>query len=429
MKRLIITFSIVLLWACKKSEKYINEYDGNIPIVFVHGLMASGDTYEKQVKRFTSNGYSLDELYAYDYNSMDVLNDPKNDLNKLIDEVLKKTKAPKVNLVGHSLGSSIVYEFCTNPLRAAKVEHLVTLAGFIQDRPGGPSGEIPTLNIFSMHDKVVTGGGNIRGAENLKLEHKDHYEVATCVETFDAMYSFFNNKQVAKSVEVLPEDNIVLSGVAASFGENIYRAGTIVEIYEINSQTGFRLQEKPVATFQTNKKGEWGEFQAKPATYYEFVVYNTNSSRARKVHYYREPFVRSDKLVYLRTFPTEGLVSNLISAIPSDDGQSVVIFFGASQSVLAGRDQLTVDDYNYATNKYAGIGNTTIALFLFDDNKNRQSDFTSLPLLELIPFLNGADQYFQTETPATIMFEFNGRKLPVYNWKSKSEGVSVAVFE
>ena len=431
MKKILFIVSMVtfLFTGCKKEKSNIENYTGNIPIVFVHGLMASGDTYEKQVKRFTSNGYSIDELYAYDYNSLDVLNDPKDGLNKLIDEVLKKTQAPKVNLVGHSLGSTIVYEYTSSKNRASKIENLVTLAGFMQKGPGGRDGEIPTLNIFSAHDKVVVAGGNIPKADNLKLKNKDHYEVATCEETFEAMYRLFNQGKAPSTLEVLPDENIVLSGKAASFGENIARAGTIVEIYEVNSQTGFRLQESPVASFKTNAKGEWGEFKAKPSTHYEFVVYNTNSSKARKVHYYREPFNRSDKLIYLRTFPTEGLVATFISAIPSDDNQSVAVFFGASQSILAGRDQLIVNGYNYAINKFASIDKTTIALFLFDENQNSQSDYTTLPVLDLFPFLKGGDQYFQTETPATILFEFNGRKLPIYNWKSKSEGVSVAVFE
>lgn len=50
-------------------------------------------------------------------------------------------------------------------------------------------------------------------------------------------------------------------------------------------------------------------------------------------------------------------------------------------------------------------------------------------LLGLFPFLKGADAYFQTQTLETILVELNGRNIPVYNWKSKSEGVSVAVFE
>ena len=66
---------------------------------------------------------------------------------------------------------------------------------------------------------------------------------------------------------------------------------------------------------------------------------------------------------------------------------------------------------------------------MYDDNKNNRTDNSSIPSFALFPFLKGADVYFQTQTPETILFELNGRKIPVYNWKSKTEGVGVAVFE
>lgn len=148
------------------------------------------------------------------------------------------------------------------------------------------------------------------------------------------------------------------------------------------------------------------------------------------MHYYREPFLRSDKLVYLRSFPEEGsLASMFLASLPQDDKQSVVAFFGASQAIISGRDVLKVNGFNYATNTFATENNTTIALFLFDDNKNNRTDNSSVPSFALFPFLKGADAYFQTQTQETILFELNGRRIPVYNWKSKSEGVSVAVFE
>jgi len=427
MKKIIIISFIlcITITSCKK-----NNTEKKTPIVFVHGLLAAGDTYEKQAKRFASNGYSLDDLYAFDYNTLDVVTNPENALDNFINEVLAKTKSTKVNLVGHSRGAALVYDYCKTYEKAKKIEHLVMLAGFKQSNAAGPSGSLPALNIYSVDDKIVAFGGNIIRAKNIKLEKKDHYEVATCETSFEEMYKFFNNGKNPITLDVVPEDNIILSGKAASFGENIARAGTVVEIYEIDATTGFRINEKPDAVFTTDAQGNWASFSAKKSTYYEFVVYNPDVSGDRKVHYYREPFLRSDKFVYLRSFPSgESLAAIFLASLPKDDKQSVVAFFGASQSVLSGRDVLNINGYNYANATFATAANTTIALFLFDDNKNKQTDNTTVLSFALFPFLKGADAYFQTNTLSTILFELNGRKIPVCNWKSESEGVSVAVFE
>ncbi|MCB0511812.1 MAG: alpha/beta hydrolase [Chitinophagales bacterium] len=420
---ILIVVSIVII-ACKKENS-----TSKTPIVFVHGFLAAGDTYEKQVKRFASNGYSLDELYAFDYNTLDVINNPENSLDKFIDDVLAKTKARKINLVGHSRGAILVYDYCKKYEQSKKVENLVLLAGLKQGGAGGQSGNLPTLNIYSADDKIMTFGGDIRGVKNLRLFKKDHYEVATCEATFETIFQFLN-KIKPSTLDIVEEDKIILSGKAVSFGENIPQAGTIVEVFEVNTNTGYRINSKPNAIFTTDAAGHWGDFEAKKSTHYEFVVYNPSVPKNRKVHYYREPFLRSDQLVYLRSFPEDGsLASMFLASLPQDDDKSVVAFFGASQSVVSGRDVLKVNGYNYSNNIFATESNTTIALFMYDDNKNNRTDNSSIPSFALFPFLKGADVYFQTQTPETILFELNGRKIPVYNWKSKTEGVGVAVFE
>jgi len=40
------------------------------PIVFVHGFLGSGDTYASQFQRFQDVGYSNDQLFVYDWNSI-----------------------------------------------------------------------------------------------------------------------------------------------------------------------------------------------------------------------------------------------------------------------------------------------------------------------------------------------------------------------
>jgi triacylglycerol lipase len=104
-KFLFLGVLTLLLFSCKKEtsgELAIPTPvpSGKDPIIFVHGFLASGDTYEKQVKRFTSNGYSLADLYAFDWNSLGDRSVINRNLNTLVDSVLARTGKSKVHLVG-----------------------------------------------------------------------------------------------------------------------------------------------------------------------------------------------------------------------------------------------------------------------------------------------------------------------------------------
>ncbi len=396
---------------------------GKDPIIFVHGFLASGDTYEKQVKRFTSNGYSQADLYTFDWNSLGDRSIINRDLNKLVDTILSRTGKTKVHLVGHSAGTGVVQDYAR--VYANKVKSLTLLAGF----PPARQDSIPILNIYSSFDFIARGGRDVSGGINIKQTDKDHYEVATCKETFEAMYKFFNNNTTPTTLEYTEENDVILSGRAGFFGENIFKANTNIEVYEVDANTGFRKSSTANFQFKTNAQGYWGPFRANKNAYYEFVVYD-DIVGSRKVHYYREPFKHSDKLIYLRTFPTGLSIAGLfLAALPKDDGQSVTAFFGASQAAVADRDVLILDNNTLSTNTFCSKENTTIALFAYDDNKNKATNMTTIGAFNAIPFLKGADIYFPTTTRQTITMSFNGRVLKATNWKSNSEGVNVMVFE
>ncbi len=396
---------------------------GKDPIIFVHGFLASGDTYEKQLKRFTSNGYSPADLYAFDWNSLGDRSVITPNLNKLVDTVLARTGKTKVHLVGHSAGTGVVQDYAR--AFGSKVKSLTLLAGF----PPNQQDSIPILNIYSTFDFIASGGKDVTGGTNIKQTDKDHYEVATCKESFEAMFKFFNNGSIPSNLEYTEENDVILSGRSGFFGENIFKANTIVEVYQVSATTGFRIYSTPDFQFATNAQGFWGPFRADKNAYYEFVVYD-NISGSRKVHYYREPFKRSDKFVYLRTFPTGFSIAGIfLAALPKDDAQGVTAFFGASQAAVAGRDVLILDGNTLTTNTFCSKENTTIALFAYDDNNNKVTDMTTIGSFNLFPFLKGADIYFPTANKQTITMTFNGRTLHATNWKSNTEGVNVMAFE
>jgi predicted esterase len=427
-KYLFYCLFVFTIFSCTK-ENGTNEAaipepvpSGKTPIIFVHGFLASGDTYEKQSKRFASNGYTLADLYAFDWNSLGGTT-TQQDLDRLVNEVLAKTGKTQVDLVGHSAGTGIVQTYLN--AHKSKVKHLVLLAGF----PPTRQDSTPILNIYSTFDFIATGGRDVIGGTNVKQTDKDHYEVATSAASFEAMYKFFNDGQAPLNSEPTSESDIILSGKSGSFGENKFLANTVVDIYKVDATTGFRTGFYPDRTFKTNASGFWGPFRAAANTYYEFVVYD-NISGSRKVHYYREPFTRSDKMVYLRTFPTGVSIAGLfLAALPKDDNQSVTAFFGASQAAVANRDELIIDGNILTTNTFCSKENTTIALFTYDDNKNKVTNMTTIAAFNAFPFLKGADIYYPTTSKQTITMSFNGRTLHATNWKSNSEGVNVMAFE
>ncbi len=231
-KRLLPFFLLFSIFSCTKENTDNNQVivdpvpTAHTPVVFLHGFLASGDTYEKQVKRFTSNGYSLADLYAFDRNTLDFSADNVGNLNKFIDSVLAKTGKTQVDLVGHSAGTRVVQEY-TNRYRS-KIKHLVLLAGFPPDKQDST----PILNIYSSFDFIARGGKDVTGGTNLKQTDKDHYEVATSKETFEAMYKFFNDGASPSNLEYTEESNVILSGKSGSFGENNFLAKTNVPEYQ-----------------------------------------------------------------------------------------------------------------------------------------------------------------------------------------------------
>jgi len=398
--------------------------DSYNPIVMCHGFLASGDTYAKQAQRFAQNGQCNDRIFVYDWNSIGGGNSPDL-LDAFIDEVLAATGATQVELVGHSAGGGLGYNYLSDAGRAAKVAHYVHVGSGTQSGPAGPNGEVPTMNIWSPYDAVVSSA-DIPGAENVELQGKDHYEVATSAETFSAMYTFFRGSPPA-STTVVSDGRRFVEGRALTLGENQPLAGATINVYRVNGATGFRADANPVHVFTADAKGKWGGFQADAGAFYEFELIPTTG---RKIHYYREPFVSSDRFVYLRGLPPSGSAAGfLLASLPSNDDQAVVVSFTANQAVIAGRDDLRVNGFELSTPAFASESNSSIAFFMYDGNNNGQTDGTAVGLFGSFPFLAGVDVFFPTTQPESIELTFAGRSLKVRNWPSASEGITIAIFE
>jgi pimeloyl-ACP methyl ester carboxylesterase len=431
MERLIIlTAWIWLLQSCSISGDGLPDIDPDscpdqIPIVMVHGYLASGDTYSKQFQRFMANGVCREKLFAFDWNSLGTQNNTSR-LNTFINTILEETGAPHVYLAGHSAGGGLGYDLLRFSAPAQKVARYVHLASSPAVALPGPYRDIPTLNIYSDADPI-SSGGDIPGAVNVNLADKDHYQVATSLETFIEMYRFFFDEDPAVTDLHDPSDTRVIRGRALSFGENLPAPNARIEIYELDPATGFRISTAPQFSFRPGAQGFWGPVAIKSGTYYEFLIYDDIPGN-RPVHYYREPFLYDDPLVYLRTYPPPlSLGSIFLSGIPRSEEMSSVTFFGASQACVHGRDILRVNGNILSTPELTDAEQSIIAMFLYDGGDG-MSSYESDPAFEAFPFLSGVDAYFSTAGEQTIEMEFNTRRIRMRNWPSLSGGVSVAVF-
>ncbi len=397
----------------------------NLPVVMVHGFLASGDTWANHAMRFRENGYESTQLYAFDWNT---LSQSGNEalLDAFIDEVLAATGASQVDLIGHSAGGGLGYTYLNDSTRAAKVAHYVHVASSVQPGPAGTNGEIPTLNLWSEDDEIAAGG-DITGATNVKLVGADHYQVATNAESFASIFSFLNEGKTACVTSIVAEEPVQLSGRVVTLGENTPLLAASVEIYEVSAATGFRVSTSPETILTTDSKGYWGPFAAKSNTNYEFRVVSADPAD-RVVHYYREGAIRSNKFVYLRTFPPAGsTIALLLNGVPENTNQSAVVVFSSSQAVVNGRDSLSSGGVDLSSAQYASPAKTAIAYFLYDDGDSQTSG-SPVGFFGSFSFLNGVDIFFPASPETTIPVYFNGRTLNVKNWASE-EGVIVTVFD
>lgn len=393
------------------------------PIVFVHGFAGSGEQYERVARLFASNGYPPLWISTYDYNSTGSTGGAEP-LDKFIDSVRRETGFDKIDLIGHSRGTGVSKDYLSDPKRAAKVAHYANIAG----RAAGNEGGVPTIVIGSKGDKIAGPGTAKAGAQHAVLEKPDHVGAATSTESFEHVFSFFNGGHAPKTLDVRPQESIAVAGFAKFFPSNIPVSGAKLEIYEVATETGRRIHEIPDATLTVQNDGRWGPFRAKPGQHYEFCM--TAPGAARPVHYYREPFERTDLLVYLKTRdPKAPDTARLEKALHFSDDSSVMIVSQLNGAIVAGRDSLKVDGVEIATDKIAPESGTKVGFYLFDANQNKKTD-TVLPEGPLwrMPFITAADVYVPTAQPETISLEFNGRVIHAPNWKGASEGSIFVTF-
>jgi pimeloyl-ACP methyl ester carboxylesterase len=372
------------------------------PVIFVHGGSGSGAQFESQAMRFASNGYPHRYVRVLEYDSSaigDILPDVHLELDALIAELQAETGRAQVDLLGHSLGTFVSQSYLASPARAANVAHYVNIDGASAD---APPGGVPTLALWAGAAPPI---GTITGALNVTLDGQEHIECATSAEAFFEMYHFFRG-EAPGTTDVVPEPpgQVSISGQVNFFPSNEGIAGALLEIWEVDGATGARKGKGPVATRPIDESGDWGPIdEVKGGRHYELAVLREGEVT---LHYFYEPFVRSDHLIRLNV--ATGLAPFIDQ---SDDHVALTVarnreFCG---DLGGASDVLAVDGTNVinpVTASCASVGSGSAAVFLFDDGSDGVSDVTSIPFpFAFLAFLTGADLFIPTDPPGSVSVE------------------------
>lgn len=397
------------------------------PIVFAHGFMEEGDAFAAQSMRFASNGYCPQRIHAFDWNTLAYDFAAQTQLlDSFIDDVRTADNAEQVDLIGHSMGGGLGFDYLRDEARAAKVAHYAHVASF--DMGAVPHGA-STINLCSQADYIV-GVTTIEGAENIIFDDLDHLEMITSAASFTEMYRFFNDGEQPATSAITPDEDIELSGRAVVIGTNDPAPQHEIAIYQVDPATGERLADEPDALLLTDAGGYWSGFAAAPGTYYEFACTDPDGLFPT-LHYYREPFMRSCDKVYFRVFPAPDTLPGLLfRLLPFRDRYAMCAWLNLTQAVVVGRDRLYIDGIDLVSPDLAAPETNTIVVGFFDINFNGVSDLT-VPggLFATFPFIRIFDYLISTDERTPIVFEFNGDRLAVPNWKSRTEGLVFAVFD
>jgi pimeloyl-ACP methyl ester carboxylesterase len=398
------------------------------PVLFVHGIEGSGAQFESQEMRFMSNGYPEPWFDEVDYDSTRAVGD-KSEVDRQIDEAIdglkQRTGKAQVDVVAHSLGTTVMYDYLTNGATAAQrranVAHYINVDGQNQN-PG-----VPTLAVWAGRG---TPGRNMDGAENVTIPNQTHVQTCTSAQSFVQYYNFLTGKPPARDI-VQQRGPIQIAGKALIFPQNKGLLGATVQVWPVNNG-GRRTTTVPVASISIGDAdpggGAWGPVTVQAGRRYEFALVR---SGVPTLHVYYEPFVRSDYT--LRLLASDAIQTYV--GLRAGSGSAVNIRYKelwGDQS--AESDQLLINGLNICTPGLCPISKQVNAFFAFDRNRDGQTDLSSPdPVLGSLPFIQGADVFIPASSPpdGTTSFQLRSRgagpvrTLSTPNWESTSDGAII----
>ena len=397
------------------------------PVLFVHGIEGSGAQFESQALRFESNGYPATWIDEVDYDSTRAVGD-KSEVDQQIDDAIAalklRTGKAQVDVIAHSLGTSVMYDYLTNGAMAAQrranVGHYVNVDGQNQN-PG-----VPTLAVWAGRG---TPGRNMDGAQNVTIPDQTHVQTCTSAESFIQYYTFLTGRAPLR--DIVRRDRIEVAGKALDFPQNSGLIAATVQVWPVDAN-GERTTAMPLATIDITDGsiggGKWGPVSVVPGQRYEFALVQ---SPVQTLHIYYEPFVRSDHTLRLLASPA---FEEYAGARPGSVSWVSIRYKELWGDQGDENDQLLVNGLNIATDVLCPISKQVNGYFAFDRNRDGQTDLSQPdPVLSALPFLQGADVYVAGSSPpdGTVSFQLisrgggGTRTLNVPNWEAVVDGVTL----
>lgn len=388
------------------------------PVIFIHGFLASGDTWSNAVKFFQQAGYCKNRLYAFDWNSVGG-NGKQNEqlLSQFIQQIKKETGAVQVDLIGHSAGGGLARSYLKDSNQASNVAHYVHIGSrkWVENFPWFQNERC--LNIFSTEDRVAgTSAGVIEGANNLRLTEEDHYQVATSVKSLTGILNFLAPTKKAANNLLATKKKVEIAGKAVILGDNMPMKNATVTIYSINQKNGRRTR-KPAINLITAENGGWGPVVVEAGIPYEIELLPSDSKK-KKISYFFSSFEQDNPLVYLRGFPEGNRMSSLLGKIPEEENQSALVIYAASAAMVGGRDSVTVNQFPVCSKELTPASKTVITSFIFDDGDGISSGKT-LKQFAAAPFIGGLDRLLPAGARMKHQIYYNGKLLTVPAYPSK----------
>lgn len=414
-----------------------------LPIVFVHGTYAEGDTFGHVATLLGSNGFCQSRIFGVEYNSLG--ESPGDDcaatnptlgcgkIDAAIDKILADTGASQVVLAGHSQGTKHCGIYIG--LHPEKVAHYLNFSG----RPD--VGDMDTLSLSSLRDLNLPSappphhatGSNVK---QVTFTDEDHFAVADSLNAFKEVYKFLKNGEEPKYDTVqCGESPVTIEGIAESFADNVPRTGKL-EIRKVTDTP--RPTDPPVLTIQGDADGHFGPIQLERNVAYEFKGFADDGSLLG--YQYFTPFKRDNRLVRMLTPPDNAGIRALTTdhLVRVDGSMDLIVRWAAGGFRKDLGASLKVDDEEILTDENAGAATESnanlqggvAALFACDADGNGQ---TSLGLLYDAPFLSFTDLYIPTKDPKLVRIEFTaGSEEPLLhhsvrmsNWPSTDAQVLV----
>ncbi len=355
------------------------------PVLFVHGNGDHAALWMTALWRMESNGVARDRMSAINFTdplaraddtkaepNKSSTEDQRRELGEAVQELKRRTGAPRVALVGNSRGGNSIRGLIRNG-GSADVSHAVLCgvpnhgvyawdAGlnnefngkgpFLRGLNEGESEVTPGTAFLTLRsdgmDKyaqedgrfvgkpgtptgVTAEGPALKGATNLVLGAVDHRETAYSPRAFREIYKFIAGREPDR-IAIAPEAEVRLSGLVTGTPGGIQTnrpvAGASVEIYRVSADSGERIGSA-IHTSQTGPDGRWGPAKVDPTWYLEMVLTSAGSTTT---HFYRSPFPRSSDVVHLRAARPLG---------PADAGAGCVVlmsrvrgYFGLPRDVV-----------------------------------------------------------------------------------------------